>query len=294
VEIWPNFIIVGAQKTGTTALYDYLKQHPQVFMPKLKEPGFFRSFVPPGVFPEPIREKKEYLSLFQDVKGEVAIGEASGMYLDDPGTPKLIREAIPNCQIIIVLRDPVERTYSDYLQMKRGGREKQTFSEVIRKNIVNIKDGPFLTNRKISKYVRGSFYAEKIKLYLDVFGKDKVKIIISEEFLKNVKSTVKNILNFLGIEELHDFDDSPKNYYQETQPVIQGLVDNKIVRNIGYKIIPWRYRIKIAEKILWKTGEKPTMIQEDRTFLENIFREDVLETQKILDQKLPWFINKNE
>jgi len=291
MEVWPNFIIVGAQKAGTTALYDYLKQHPKVFMSKIKEPGYFRSFVPVGVFPEPIRKKEKYLELFRDVTDEIAIGEASGIYLDDPGTPNLIHEAIPNCRIIIILRDPVERTYSDYFQFKRGGYEKQEFSKVIRRNIESIKNDPFLTNNKISKYVRGSFYAEKIKLYLDIFRKEKVKILINEQFSKNTKSTVIDVQNFLGLEDFHDFDDSKKNYYQETRPLIQGMLERKKLKEIGYKIIPWRYRVKIGEKIIFKSGKKPNMFEEDRKFLEKIFYEDVLETQKILGKKLPWYLN---
>ena len=119
MERWPNFIIVGAPKAGTTALYHYLNQHPKVYLSKIKEPGYFRSFIPENIIPLPITSKEKYLELFSDVKKEVAVGEASTVYLNDPGTVKIIHDAIPDCKIIIMLRDPIERTYSSYFQLRR-------------------------------------------------------------------------------------------------------------------------------------------------------------------------------
>ncbi len=92
MDTWPNFIIAGARKTGTTSLYEYLKQHPKVFLSRIKEPGYFRSFVPPNVWPYPIRNKEKYLDLFRNVTDEIAIGEASAIYLEDPETPFLIHK----------------------------------------------------------------------------------------------------------------------------------------------------------------------------------------------------------
>ena len=289
METWPNFIIVGAQKAGTTALYDYLNQQPKVFMSKLKEPGYFRSFIPPNVFPLPITNKEKYLKLFQDVKNETAIGEASGVYLEDQGTPKLIRDSVPNCKIIIMLRDPVERTFSTYFQVVRSGLENESFKDAIRRDYKKLQNG-----QRGSPLVRASFYSEKIKRYLDTFESKNVMIIISEEFFKDVKGTIREVLKFLGINEFHDFDESPKNIYQETKsPIIQKLLENKVIKKIGYGLIPWHIRVKIAEKILWKEGKKPSISKEDREFLEKIFFNDLIQTQEILGMKLPWFVNKN-
>ena len=110
METWPNFFIVGAPKSGTTSLYEYLKQIPQVYMSPVKEPHYFsKSIVPDNHFLKPIRDKKKYLNLFEGAKNEIAIGEASPTYLADPEAPKLIHELVPNAHIIIILRDPIER-----------------------------------------------------------------------------------------------------------------------------------------------------------------------------------------
>ena len=126
--MWPNFFIVGAPRSGTTSLYEYLKEVPEVFMSPVKEPNFFNLSVENDLFlSKPIREKKKYLDLFKNVKDEKAIGEASPTYLWDPKTPKLIHEIIPDAKIIISLRDPVERTFSHYLMYFRNGIMKDSF-----------------------------------------------------------------------------------------------------------------------------------------------------------------------
>ncbi|MEP0825293.1 MAG: sulfotransferase, partial [Nitrososphaera sp.] len=111
-EIWPNFFIVGAQKCGTTSMYYYLKDVPGVFMCPVKEPNHFAPNVRETVAIDVIRDKREYLDLFRKADGNIAIGEASVFYLWDPDAPRLIRQTVPNAKIIIMLRDPIERAFS--------------------------------------------------------------------------------------------------------------------------------------------------------------------------------------
>src|SRR5882762_10194104 len=138
----PNFFIVGAMKAGTTSLYHYLDQHPQVYMSPIKEPCYFSSETrPENMGPEfqeqalrgirdtredirgPMREKRlaglvvdweDYVSLFRDVKGEIAIGEASIRYLWSKMAPENIRSRITAAKIIMVLRNPADRAFSEY------------------------------------------------------------------------------------------------------------------------------------------------------------------------------------
>ena len=116
MEIWPNFFIVGAPRCGTTSLWYYLSQSPEVFMSTKKEPKYFNSYESVRLyFDPPIRDKKKYLELFHEVRNERAIGEASTSYLADPSTPELIHKVLPESRIIISLRDPVERAFSHHL-----------------------------------------------------------------------------------------------------------------------------------------------------------------------------------
>ena len=115
-EIWPNFFIVGAPRSGTTFLYHYLNQISGIFMCPVKEPNYFAASInPKRKLIKPIRSKEKYLKLFENVENETAIGEASPTYLWDPQAPKLIHEKIPNAKFIFILRNPIERAFSHYL-----------------------------------------------------------------------------------------------------------------------------------------------------------------------------------
>src|ERR687894_3261543 len=112
----PNFFIIGAQKAGTTSLYYYLKQHPQIYMSPRKEPHFFK-----GMHSElrksgrglpPVTDLGDYQALFRGVTDEKAIGEASASYLYSPKAPALIKSSIPDAKLIAVLRNPADRAYS--------------------------------------------------------------------------------------------------------------------------------------------------------------------------------------
>ena len=152
MEKWPNFFIVGAPRAGTTSLYEYLKQTKGIFMPSIKDPDFFavETDLDFAVLKQ-IKDKKEYLKLFENVKDEIAIGEASPTYLHDPKAPKLIHDAVPNAKIIISLRDPVERANSYFSNLVSSGTASESFSDCIR-NGINLSSG------YSAQVVKGSFY----------------------------------------------------------------------------------------------------------------------------------------
>jgi len=133
---WPNFFIVGSSKAGTTSLYYCLKQHPTIYMSPIKEPKFFCSpEYQKSSFMEPIVKEKDYVKLFDKVKNEKIVGEASVRYLFDPKSSELIHKKIPDAYILISIRDPVESAYSLYLLYKRLGILKSSFREEIEKKI---------------------------------------------------------------------------------------------------------------------------------------------------------------
>jgi Sulfotransferase family len=112
----PDFFVVGAAKSGTTSLYHYLDQHPDVYMPRNKEPHYFSRVPPfPGRGSHPVTSEEEYLDLFKLWNKESVAGEASPSYLWDEKAPYRIKETVPQAKIIAILRHPVERAYSHYL-----------------------------------------------------------------------------------------------------------------------------------------------------------------------------------
>ncbi|NEO53881.1 MAG: sulfotransferase [Okeania sp. SIO3B5] len=128
----PNFLMIGAPKAGTTSLYEYLKQHPQVYLSEIKEPHFFSFEGRTQGFNDPsranfIRKKvtkiEDYKKLFEEVKDEVAIGEASTSYIYIPEAVERIKKYVPDVKIIAILRNPADRAFSHYLQHRKNGTE---------------------------------------------------------------------------------------------------------------------------------------------------------------------------
>ena len=166
MELWPNFFIVGAPRSGTTSLWEYLKKIPGIYLPKIKEPHYFSKNINSDLFlSKPIRDKKSYLELFKNAKNLDAIGDASPTYLWDPKTPKLIHDVIPDARIIISLRDPIYRAFSEYLSLRGLGSEKGSFLETIRRSI---QDEDYSLNR----IIQNGLYFKQVKRYLEIFGRN--------------------------------------------------------------------------------------------------------------------------
>jgi len=285
---WPNFFIVGAPKAGSTSLYEYLKKIPGIFMSPVKEPNYYcQGIAPNHLIDKPIRNKEKYLNLFKNAKNEVAIGEASSTYLRDPLAPKLIYEVNPNAKIIILLRDPILRAYSHYLMEAKGRSAHLTFRQVIKKSL----DSP--ENDDYSRVIiSGGMYYQQVKKYFDIFGKENVKILIFEEFVKDSRKAVKEILEFLGVKrEIAESVGKVHNPFTVPRGDIAKFVfRNKITRKFGRSISSSAREMIV--NVLVKKGSKPPLLQEDRMFLEKIYCDDVVRLEKILGRSLPWTRNK--
>ena len=136
----PNFIIAGFPKCGTTSLHHYLNEHPEIFMPEQKELHFFTfkilSRLKNGPKDELVKEtqinsSEKNLSYFQNVKKEIAIGDASPSYINYPSEFLKIKKYLNDPKVIIILRDPINRAYSNYLHLKREHRETMSFEDAI-------------------------------------------------------------------------------------------------------------------------------------------------------------------
>jgi len=282
---YPNFFLVGAPRCGTTSLYEYLKNTNGVFMSPVKEPNFFsKSIIPDNYIFAPIRNEKQYLKLFSNIKDEIAIGEASTTYLQDPQAPKLIHEKVPNAKIIISLRDPVERAYSHFLYFQSFGFEKRSFHQAINDNIKGLDK----TSGK--DYVDAGNYSSQIQRYFNEFGSNQVKIILFNELQTNTRKTVKEILNFLNIlSELPKEIDTIFNPYSNVRGKLsKSILQSTNITKLSRKLVPESIRITLREKVLTKKIVKPEILNSDKNFLEQFYEEDLKTLEKILNKKLDW------
>lgn len=207
----PHFIIIGAQRAGTTSLYDYLSAHRQIIPATAKEIHFFDLNYRKGSdwyrahFPTKTAVDRRR----GEVGGRILTGEASPFYMVHPHVPLRIKSLLPQIKLIALLRDPVARSYSHYLREVRKGREQYSFEEAIKRENERIcadwkrlKSDRQFVSREVQRYsykLRGR-YLEHLMPYYDHFGSDKVLVLRSEDLYANVQESYSRILKFLELE----------------------------------------------------------------------------------------------
>jgi len=196
----PDFFIVGHHKSGTTALYQMLKRHPQIFMPALKEPKFFATDLPARLEP-PAAGKlpgtlEEYLALFADAEPGQRAGEASPSYLRSHAAAGEIAAVNPDARIIAILREPAGFVRSMHLELVQSHveTEKDLGTALAGEDVV--RAGRHM--RRYSDHVR---YAEQVRRYHDTFGPDRVLVLIYDDFRNDNEATVRRVLRFLDVDD---------------------------------------------------------------------------------------------
>jgi hypothetical protein len=291
----PNFFIVGAQKAGTTSLYYYLRQHPQIFMPeRIKEPCYFRGD-PQSFEPGPPEPEKEafYYDLFKDAKGYKTIGEASVDYLYYSRKSSLnIKQYDPQAKIIIVLRNPVDRAYSNYIWALKEGKE----------SVWNFRKALDLEQERkeqgvgpVWHYKSKGFYAAQVSDYLEAFGADQVKIFLFDDLKKDNAGICRALFEFLEVDPFKPDTSTHHNVAGVARiPALQRLLNRpKGLMKMGY-LLPARLRknLRAAVKSLNTNTDRaqwPQMEREDAAYLLDLYRSDILELQEIIGMDLmPW------
>jgi hypothetical protein len=185
----PNFIIAGAKKAATSSIYDYMKQHPQVYMPRIKELKYF-AFEPDN--PEhvqaphqkfPIRTIEEYVQQFAEVNEEIAIGEASPIYINSVAAMHHIRQTIPDVNLIFSLRNPIDRAYSAYWMRVRGGYESRPIQQAFQEDLEHL--------RKVSYY-------NMLRQWYNCFDAYQIKVVLFEDFRKDSVKVMQELYGFVG------------------------------------------------------------------------------------------------
>jgi len=196
----PNFFIVGAPRCGTTALYSYLRQHPEVFLPDHKEPHYFNTDMNSG---GAIRRKEEYLTLFAAAKDQVRIGEASVYYLSSQAAPGRIKTFCPTAKIIIMLRNPVDTIHALHAHQVAAwiedvwDLERALDLEEERKRGLHI---PAWMNDPHKLFYRQTVdFAAQVKNYSNVFGWENLHVIIYDDFKRDTATSFRQTCAFLGV-----------------------------------------------------------------------------------------------
>ena len=278
-----DFFIVGAPKAGTTSLYHYLHEHPQVEMSSQKEPDYFsdKAIHEQGIYytKKRVNTLYKYESLFVQ-KESVVYGEASVSYLFYDNVAKDIKKYNPNAKIIIMLRNPAERAFSHYLMDYRLGLISDSFE-----NIITKKSKHKNTHLFYQQYILVSKYANQIQRYLNFFEKDNILFIDYEDFRINVSGTVNEVCNFLDIST--DFTaDTDIKHNTFTMP------KNKVIRYIYSffflrKMLTYLFPADLVTHIrsfLFGLDRRPELLKETRVELTKIFKDDIRKMEEVLSK----------
>lgn len=289
VKKLPNFLVVGA--AGTTSLFEILNQHSQIYLPPQKGIHFFDV---DGGFE---KGKAFYSSFFSDAGNAIAVGEASPSYLFLPKVPERILKTLGNdVKIIIVLRNPADRAFSQYKMQAAMGREKRGLDEVLQYNLDQIKKA--LNFDKQTSYLDRGMYAFQIENYFRVFPKENIRICLFEEdFLDNRKRMILDIQQFLGV-EVENISTLIK-----TLP-FNGTKSNNMDKalNTGHPIHQFFKRLVPSKKLrmffkyhLNHTNSKNTIEDLDlgtwrKKLIDDVFYDDIRKTEKLIGRNLSrWY-----
>jgi len=206
----PAFYIVGQPKSGTTALYEMLRAHPQIFMPDFKEPRYFASDLPSrfqaprasGLDPETL---DDYLALFEGAEPGQLTGEASTAYIWSKTAAGLIAEARPDAKIIVILREPASFLRSLHLQLMQIRVEKQKTLRGALALEAERREGRHLPDAvahwpQVLLYLERARYTEQLKRYHEAFGREQVLTLIYDDFRSDNEGTVRRVLRFLEVD----------------------------------------------------------------------------------------------
>lgn len=280
---WPDFLIVGATKGGTTSLYRYLGEHPGIHMPEEKEPNFFSLTLDEVVADGVETAEARYRELFAEA-GDRVTGEASTTYITHPEAPGRIRDRVPDARIVGSLRDPIQRAYSHYWMHLTAGKEKRSFHEVVAAELEGRDDDLF--------YVEWSRYAANVRRFLDLFGREATLFFPTAELGEDTRGVVRRVVDHVGADPEPVAEIPLERHNRFNGIPYGGLVErvrtSDLLGAVAGVVLPKRVRDYLGNDLLLRDAEERPPI-EDRTLemLADALEGEVAELEELLDRDLP-------
>ncbi len=291
--VLPNFLVVGFQKAGTTSVYHYLAQHPDVFVSPRKELNFFSSIVEqPQIDPRltsGFTDPEAYGAVFAPGAGRKAIGEASPLYATDPAVPAEIDRLIPDARLIALVRNPVERAYSEYWMRVRDKRERRSFETAIQEEREAAGDRSW--RQGTDTYLATGFYARHLEPYWDRFGPDRLACHLFEDLEADPAGVMRDIFRFLDIDPDFVPDTSVRHNASGMaksrllRPFMRKTRLSRSVRRMLPRSVGQRALVRVEA---WRSRNltKPPLAPLLRRQLVDLYRPDIEALQQLLGRDL--------
>lgn len=290
----PNFLIIGAAKAGTTSLYQYLQQHPDVFLSTPKEPRFFALEGRELNYQGPIQiinhrsvtRWEDYQALFDGSQGKKAVGEASTVYLYEPQAAERIQHYLGQPKIVAILRNPVSRAYSSYLHLVRDGQETLSFEAALQAENTRIEQNwPPLWH-----YQRRGFYGQQLKPYFERFSDSHIKVFLFEDLVNSPQTLMRELFEFLEIDSRFEPDVSKRanpSGVPKFKWLSQLLNRQNPVKQIAQTVLPKGLRKNIYVTLQQgNTGDKTQINPQLKQQLIETYRDDVEQLQSLINRDL--------
>ncbi len=283
-----DFLIIGAMKSGTTSLFRYLQGHSQIFMVPGKEVVFFSNN---NNFSKGL---DWYINQHFDQKRSFQLwGEASPQYMCFDYVPKRIYSLFPNVKLIAILRNPIDRAFSHYRMAKRREKVNSSFEVCIQYLIRRGKTSDEKNIDLEKEFIMFGEYGRILLNYLNYFSKKNIKIVFTENLRDDPIAVMKEIYNFLNIQEEFKMDVIGKRFHVGGEKRFMNI-RNIIMNNRRYfrRIVPLRirrsFRFWLETQFIVKPVEPPALSMNIRNILKDYYRQDVALLEKTFNIKVPW------
>lgn len=297
----PNFFFIGGMRCGSTSLNLMLEQHPQIYMSPIKEPyyyvaevfrrldepspedmDFLKAFEKSGKY----RTDQAYQSLFQDVGDAKVVGESSH-YIYHPKTAAEISKHRLDARILVCLRNPVDRLFSEYLLVLRTGAETGHFSDYVARYATGYLSGDIPEKSAVPKLNKG-LQAELLIPWITQFGRDRVKLVLFDDVNQATDKTMMGIFRWLDIDETFTVQKvhAQKGGASKVKWVTDAMTSKSGILKQLKSLIPKSTKVKIQSLVLSKSLERPEMEAETQEFLAQFYRDDVEKLSNIVGADL--------
>jgi hypothetical protein len=295
----PNFFVVGAPKAGTTSLYNYLDQHPAIYMSPVKEPAFFapdllelkqelgiaepddtelRAYLDGPMTQRRngvITEWEQYLKLFKNVTRETAVGEVSGNYLGSTRAPAMIRERLPHARIVMMLRDPVERLFSQHAEAVANGHARREFLAWVEE-----QQAREATSQAPLGAAWNGFYARHLARYRACFPARQLQIFRYEDYSAAPLSVLRTLFTFLDVDPEFPVDISRRHNVTLQPRFVRLRRASASLRAPLRRVLPARFTRALSSAT---RRRPPAITPRERAHVLRIYEADIRELQRMLD-----------
>ncbi len=316
----PNFFVIGVVKGGTTSLYHYLNQHEEVYMSPIKEtnhfasadmyreqftheyalstridlPRYFKRGMPEPIHIAHVDEWSDYLELFSNVTTETVIGEISNSYMVCPSAAGRIHATFPDAKLLVLLRNPISRIWSQYLMNLREGRtaEKDFLNEITSDYKQEVK-GWGVTHL----YHELGLYAAQIENFLTYFPREQLKVLVFEDYKQTPELVLKEVFEFLGISNHQTIDFSQK-MNTAAMPRYKKLNDILVRTGVLKKVKGWMGKgmRQSLKGFIYTDKNIPKMPENAREYLIDFYKKDIARLSQLLHRDFTdlWLNQKQE